>query len=68
MTEITTNLLYWIMVGGLQMKITGEIAYRVFIAFIIVSGLAFAGMYISMIPQVRFAGGIPGEVLQAVAF
>lgn len=38
------------------MKITGEIAYRVFIAFIIVSGLAFAGMYISMIPQVRFAG------------
>lgn len=28
------------------MKITGEIAYRVFIAFIVVLGLAIAGSYI----------------------
>lgn len=38
------------------MKITGEIAYRVFIAFIVVLGLALAGLYISAIPQVRFSG------------
>lgn len=38
------------------MKITGEIAYRVFIAFIVVLGLAIAGSYISTIPQVRFSG------------
>lgn len=38
------------------MKITGEIAYKVFIAFIVVLGLAIAGLYISAIPQVRFSG------------
>lgn len=38
------------------MKITGEIAYKVFIAFIVVLGLALAGLYIAAIPQVRFSG------------
>ena len=38
------------------MKITGEIAYRGFIAFIAVLCLALAGVSISVFPPVRFSG------------